>query len=377
MEIKYKKFAFYRVIALSRRVIKQFRRDHRTVVMLIVFPILFMLIFGIVLSGDINNVPIVLDNRDNGFRIPLTNQTINLGDKIYEDMDVSEKVNIVGSDYNEGVDKVENAEIEASILIPENFTEELRLTGNATIKVYFDGTKPQLKAAVYKALSDALKGLSKGGIEFEEHPAYGVGELSGLDVSIPAVMGYILTFLILLLSVLTAIREDVNHTKRRLFTTPITPIERVLGYVLALTILAFIETAIVLAISIFVFGATIHGSLMLLFVAGFIYGLAHIFLAFLLSNFAKNEFQAVQMAILIAIPSLALSGMIVPTSTFPPSIEIISRFIPLTYGIRIFEGIMLRGWGIDKLWYEFSIITGLALVFFVIALLTSSDISKD
>ncbi len=377
MKTRYRRFAPYRVSALASRVLKQFRRDHRTVVMLVVFPIIFMLIFGIVLSGDIKNVPIVVENQDAGVTNPFTNETTVLGNQILDGLKDHENVNVVGDNYLDGIDRVEKAEIEASILIPENFTAELLATGNASIIVYFDGTKPQLKAAVYKAIADSIGDLAEGGIQFEEHPAYGVGELSGLDVSIPAVMGYILTFLILLISVLTAIREDVGHTKTRLFTTPLTPIERILGYVLALTLLAMVETIIVLAIAIYVFGATIHGSLGLLFLAGFIYGLAHIFLAFLLSNFAKNEFQSVQMAILIAIPSLALSGMILPVSTFPKSIAIISQFIPLTYGIRIFEGIMLRGWGIEELWFEFSLISILAVVFFVLALISSSDIRKD
>ncbi|RMG35433.1 MAG: ABC transporter permease [Methanobacteriota archaeon] len=377
MKTRHRHFALYRVTALATRVLKQFRRDHRTVAMLVIFPILFMLIFGIVLSGDINNVPIVVENQDKGVTNPFTNKVTVFGDTIVDGLEGHENVNIVGDNYQEGIDLVEKAEIEASILIPENFTEDLLATGNATIIVYFDGTKPQLKAAVYQAIADALGDLAEGGVQFEEHPAYGVGELSGLDVSIPAVMGYILTFLILLISVLTAIREDVSHTKTRLFTTPLTPIERILGYVIALTFLALIETIIVLTIAIYVFGATIHGSLGLLFVAGFLYGISHIFLAFLLSNFAKNEFQSVQMAVLIAIPSLALSGMILPVSTFPPSIAFISKFIPLTYGIRIFEGIMLRGWGIEQLWLEFSVILGLAVVFFILALVSSSDIRKD
>ncbi len=376
-ERKYKRFAAYRIRALSARVLRQFARDKRTVVMLVMFPILFMLIFGIVLSGDINNVPIVVENKDAGFTNPFTNETVNIGEQIVDGLEGHENVNLVGSNYEDGIEKVENAEIEASILIPENFSNQLLTTGNATIIVYYDGTKPQLKAAVFQAIGDAMQGLSKGGIEFEEHLAYGVGELLGLDVSIPAVMGYILTFLILLISVLTAIREDVGHTKRRLFTTPLTPIERIVGYVLALTVIAMGETIIVLAISIYVFGATIHGSLGLLFVAGFVYGLAHIFLAFLLSNFAKNEFQSVQMAVLIAIPSLALSGMMLPVSTFPEPIAIIAKFIPLTYGIRIFERIMLRGWGLEKLWFEFSLISILAVVFFLLALISSSDISKE
>ena len=54
--------------------------------------------------------------------------------------------------------------------------------------------------------------------------------------------------LFLLVAVLTAIREDINKTKFRLFTTPLTPVERILGYVLALSFFAMLETGMVVGI---------------------------------------------------------------------------------------------------------------------------------
>ena len=83
------------------------------------------------------------------------------------------------------------------------------------------------------------------------------------------------------------------------------------------------------------------------------------------------------MAILVAIPSLALSGMMIPVITFPPAIAIISNIIPLTHGIRIFEGIMLRGWGLTELWGEFVITVLMTVAFFILALLTASDKRKE
>jgi ABC-2 type transport system permease protein len=153
--------------------------------------------------------------------------------------------------------------------------------------------------------------------------------------------------------------------------------ERILGYIIALTFFALVETTVVLAISIFGFGAVVHGSLVLLFFAGALFAISHICLAFFLSNFAKNEFQSVQMAILIAIPSLALSGMMIPIITFPPWLAFIANSIPLTHGIRIFEGIMLRGWGLTQLWGEFVITAIMTVAFFVLALVTASDKRKE
>lgn len=377
-ERTHKRFSFARSMAVTTRILRQFKRDRMTFGMIVIMPILFMFVFGSTLSGDIINIPIIVENLDDGFVNPFTLEEINLGEAIYDELLLDNRVDMRVGSYLDGSEMIESGDLVASILFESNFSTEMISDGNASIKLYIDGTKPQIKGTVYSALSDAMQAVLEGrGINIEEELAFGGAEFSGLDVTIPGVMGYILTFLILLIAVLTVIREDIGKTKLRLFTTPLTPVERILGYVLALSLLAMLETALVLGIAIYIFGTVVQGSLSLLFFAGLVYGLANIFLAFLLSNFAKNEFQSVQLAVLVAIPSLAFSGMMIPISSLPPIIATMSKFIPLTFAITIFEGIMLRGWGFEELWFEFTLIFILAIAFFILALISSSDKSKD
>ena len=371
-ERTHKRFSFARSMAVTRRILTQFRRDRMTFGMIVLMPILFMFVFGATLSGDIKNVPIIVENLDDGFG------EINMGEAIYDELLLDDRVDMREGSYLKGSEMIESGDLVASFLFESNFSTEMILTGNASIKLYIDGTKPQIKGVVYGALTDAMQAILEGrGINIEEELAFGGAEFSGLDVTIPGVMGYILTFLILLLAVLTVIREDIGKTKLRLFSTPLTPVERILGYVLALSLLAMLETVLVLGIAIFIFGTVVKGSILLLFFAGLLYGMANIFLAFFLSNFAKNEFQSVQLAVLVAIPSLAFSGMMIPISSLPPIIATMSKFIPLTFAITIFEGIMLRGWGFEQLWFEFTLIFILTISFFILALISSSDKSKD
>jgi ABC-2 type transport system permease protein len=374
----HKRFSLGRSIAVTTRILRQFKRDRRTFGMIVLMPILFMYIFGTTLSGDIKNVPIIIENLDDGYVNPYTLEEINLGKSILSELLLDDRIEVNNGSYRDGKEMTDSSDLVASILFSSNFTSEMVIKGNASIKIYIDGTKPQIKGTVYAALSDAMQVILEGrGVKLDEELAFGGVEFSGLDVTIPGVMGYILTFLILLLAVLTVIREDIGKTKMRLFTTPLTPVERILGYVVSLSLLAMLETALVLGIAIFIFGTVVQGSLPLLFFAGLIYGLSNIFLAFFLSNFAKNEFQSVQLAVLVAIPSLAFSGMMIPISSLPPIIATISKFIPLTFAITIFEGIMLRGWGFEELWFEFTLIFVLAALFFILALISSSDRSKD
>lgn len=337
-----------------------------------------MLIFGITLSGEIKNLPISIEIIDDGYIHPISSDELNFAGNFTEILENDDRIQLHNYSYLEGISKVEKGEVVAAILIPANFTRDLILQNNVSISIYIDGTKPQIKLTAYIAIREAIQDVYGGDLlTLEEELAFGGAEFSSLDVSIPQVIGIIMTFLILLLAILTVIREDTGKTKLRLFTTPLTSIERILGYSIALSILTMIETGIILMVAIFIFQTAVQGSIWLLILAGYIFGMAHIFLEFFLSNYAKNEFQAVQFAILVAVPALAFSGMLIPISSLPPIVSYISKVVPLTYGITIFEGIMLRGWGLSELWFEFTYILGLTIFFFILALLSATDKSKD
>jgi ABC-2 type transport system permease protein len=115
----------------------------------------------------------------------------------------------------------------------------------------------------------------------------------------------------------------------------------------------------------------------LLFLGAVLYASINIFLAVFLSNFARNELQAVQMVPLITLTSMALSGMLIPVDSFPDWVQTVARFVPMYYANRVFEGIMLKGYGIDNLAPQFIIIGGIALLFFVMAVMTVKDRMPD
>ena len=381
-EGKPKKFSSTRVMAVVWRVLKQISRDRRTLGMMIIMPAVIMLVFGFALSGQVTNVPIVVDNHDTGYSFPSgLNSTVSLhfGNSVLSLLQRDDRVSVTVGNFNTSKSKVNDGTFYAAIMIPSNFSEQLFLensgqTINVSIPVYIDGTKPAIDQSILGALQDALQNtLGNRGVNLDEEFAYGGVQYSGLDVSIPSVIAFVLTFLVLLISLIIITRETTSGILPRLYTTSLSAIERLLGYSIALLLLGIIMVAVILVIGIGVFGAVVRGSLILLFFGAVLYALAHIFLAVFLSNFARNELQAVQIAPLIALPSMALSGMLIPVNSFPGWVQVVAKFIPMYYGNRLFEGIMLKGYGISNLTLEFEVIGGIALLFMILALTTVKD----
>ena len=378
-------FSPSRVIAVTWRVLKQISRDRRTLGLMIFIPAFIMLIFGFALGGEIKNLPVAVDNQDLGYTAQTgqDSTTFNFGDSVLSSLQTDERVKVSIEIFDSGKKSVDDGISYAAILIPENFSETLilRKAGqnlNATITIYIDGTKPSIEATILAALQGSLQDtFGTGGVVVETQFAFGGVELSGLDVSIPLVISLVLTHVILLISLIIIVKEKTAGVLPRLYATPLSAIERLLGYSLALLLLGMIMTSIVLFIGLGIFGAIVRGNLALLFLGALLFALLNIFMAVFLSNFAKNELQAVQMVPLIVLTSMALSGTLIPVVSLPEWVQTVAKVIPMYHANILFEGIMLKGYGISSLAPQFAIIGGMALLFFVLAAMTVKDRMPD
>ncbi|HIH89414.1 TPA: ABC-2 transporter permease [Candidatus Bathyarchaeota archaeon] len=367
---------------MARRVLRQVRRDRRTLVMMIAMPAIVMVIFGLALSGEVKNIPILVQNLDVGYEAqagPGVSISVESGADLAEALQGDDSLRVVTGSYEDGVTGVDDGDYFAAVRIPADFSERLyrRMRGedvDVVVDVYVDGTKPAIRASILGAVGDSLRSLGDGGgLEVAQVLAFGGAEYSGLDVSIPSVMGFVLTFLVLLISLIIINRETAMGTLQRLYTTPLTAFERLLGYVIALLVLGMMMSGVVLLVGVVFFQVTVRGSFTLLFISAFLYALTHVLLAVFLSNFARNELQAVQLAPIIALPSMALSGMLVPVNSLPDYIQPIARLVPLYYGNRVFEGVMLKGYGVGELSGDLLVISGMAAVFLILAAMTVKD----
>jgi len=73
-------------------------------------------------------------------------------------------------------------------------------------------------------------------------------------------------------------------------------------------------------------------------------------LGLFISTVAQNQAQALQLTVLITMPSILMSGFVFPRETMPGPLYLLSHAIPVTFFLQILRGIVVRGAGFMDLW---------------------------
>lgn len=376
-----------RTLAFSRRALLQFRHDRRTFAFVLLMPLLMILIFGYTFGGDVKGIAIEVVNHDTGIA---SGSSLLLPDGLFLAQNITQHLDEdilsvhTNTDSEEARQIVREGKAWAAILFPANFTQNFLASlmtpdtiSSPKIEIYLDGSNPTIVAAVLKEVTQSvqttLQELSASlnisevdmPIAFEQVYAYGGGQTRFIDYFAPGVVSFAIMMVTTMITIILFVNERRNGTLQRLLVSPASESEIVVGYALAFAVIGVIQSIVVLVAAILLFDITIVGNIFLALVVILLLAFGHQGLGILLSAGAKNELQAIQFIPLILFPSILLAGLFWPIESIPSYLQPLSYIIPLRYGIDAERSIMLRGWGISKIWIDI-------LVLIVFAVLTLS-----
>lgn len=340
-----------------------------------VAPVIAMFVFGIAFSGDVKDVRVVVVDKDEGFRDARTNITVSISKNIISNLD-EDILTVEHIDEEEdGIQHVENGEAYGVIIFPEHFTRNLyskiqnpSFPGNTTIKVRMDKSNVNVANAITKNVGDAvIETMKEIGSEAPivldtDNPIYGKNA-EFMDFFVPGIMSYVVFFLTALLTLISFVGERTSGNLERLLATPLKETEIVFGYAIAFSIIGTLQTIILLTIGVTVFNIMIIGNIILAFVVIALLAVVSLSLGILLSSLAKREAQAIQFLPFIVLPTFLLAGIFWPLEAIPSWIRPASYLIPPTYSVNACRSVMLRGWGLERIWIDIAALLGFAGVF--------------
>ena len=198
-------------------------------------------------------------------------------------------------------------------------------------------------------------------------------DMRSANLLIPGLIAILLTFSGTILSAFAIVKERERGTLEQLMVTPVSPLAVVLGKILPYLGVAFVTLIIVLVLMTALFRVPIYGSTLLLLALSTVYLLALLSFGLLISSRAKSQMEAMQMAMGIMLPSVLLSGYILPLSSLPAPLRAISYILPATHFIKIARGIVIRGASFTDLWQP---VTALLVISAVLIALSARAFKK-
>lgn len=392
--------------AVMKNVLRRIVRDIRTMALIVILPLFFVLLYGNSFSGSYSDLEIVVVNADNGLASVRTAElgritlAPHLASAFVDALDPKTFSVTTLDDADAALASVGDG-VWAALVFPSSFSntvvnEAVRAGGRTRVRfqgntvtvlpsdrvdtplttLVVDDSNPLIAAAVLEALNVAFakvlatqqSSLTADSL-LEVRPLY-EGKIEMLDFTAPGIIGFAMTLITIMLTAMAVVRERTGGTLTRILIAPASAWQVTLGYTLAFSLIAIFQAAELLIASILLFHIRFVGSPGAVVLVVFLFAVGLQGLATLISTLAKNEAQAMQFVLFLLIPSIMLSGVFWPLESMPAAMRPFSYAIPLTYANSALRKVMLTGSGLGELGFELSVLGAIALVTLVLSVLS-------
>jgi ABC-2 type transport system permease protein len=364
------------ILTFLRKEFAQLRRDKNSLRLMLVSPILQLLIFGYAANLDVDNVDIVVNDRDN----TVTSR------ELLSHFTHSGYFTVVGyvDNANEVDAYLDKGKATIALDIPAGFGDDILSGKQAQVQAIADGSESSAASVGLNYAASVLAGFSQQ-VLLTKFKRLGAGNLHPITIDpevrvwynpelksrnflIPGILAMLLMTMTTMLTSLAVVKEKELGTMDQLMVSPIKPYQLIIGKLTPFVIIGLIDTVLVLLGVTLWFGVPVRGSVLLLFGLTGLFLLTTLGLGLFVSTVSKTQQQAMMTSMFfVMMPMNFLSGFIFPIENMPKFIQAITYIIPLRYFFVIIRGLFLRGVGMEALWPQ-----ALALFVFGVGILTLS-----
>jgi len=344
-------------------------RDPRTIMILLLMPIIQIILFGFALSTDIRNVNIaILDNSKDG----VTTQMI-------EKLSSSSYFHVTKMIYSEREieELMQSGRAGIVVVFGDNFEESVIHEGRGSVEVIVDGTDPNTAATILNYTSSIMgsaaadiPGVSQNSITINPQVRMLFNpQMKSAYNFVPGVMGLILLLICTMMTSISIVREKETGTMEVLLVSPMRPIYIILSKAVPYFVVSMVNLTTILLLSRFVLGIPIEGSLFWLIAISLIYIFVALSIGLLVSTITETQVAAMLISgMVFMMPVILLSGMIFPTSNMPEILQWISQIIPAKWYIASVRKIMIEGLSIGSVLQEVGVLMFMGAVVLIISL---------
>jgi drug efflux transport system permease protein len=366
---------WHRLAAVVSKEVIQIRRDSRSLLIVVAMPVLLMLAFGYGVSFDIKHIPVCVFDREGSQQ----------SQDFLKHFQASEYFNVVKTvnTFPALIHAIDAIECRLAIVIPHDYSQKLHAGGPVSVQALLDATDNNTanvsisySEAVVQAYSHQLQleWLHRQG-QFMIQPSLSVDvrtwfneDLESMANIVPGVVAIVMAVIGAFLTSLTIAREWERGTMEQLISTPVTPLEVMIGKLVPYFVIGMLDTALCAGMGIWWFHVPFRGQWSVFLFSSALFLMVVLSLGYVISVVAKSQLAASQAALITTfLPAFLLSGFIYPIDQMPAVIRLITHVIPARYFMTITRDVFLKGTPIPLLLDELVALAVFALLLTVVA----------
>jgi ABC-2 type transport system permease protein len=342
-----------RTIAIARKETLQIRRDLRSLIVVLVMPVMLMSLMGYGINLDQTHVPLCTFDQEG------SQQSQDLLKRFahnkYFDLTLNAR------NYDEMIAAIDARQCTVGIVIPLLFSQRLREGDAVGVQAIVDGTDPNTANLVIGYAQQVTGDYSTTvAVNFMQRQGLGVvpplsvdartwfnEELESRNFIVPGVVAIVMAVIGTFLTSLTIAREWERGTMEQLISTPVSALEVIVGKLVPYFVIGMADAAFCVMIAIWWFEVPLRGSVLVLAGASALFMAAVLLMGFLISVVAGSQLAASQFSLLITfLPSFLLSGFAFPIDQMPLAVRLFTFLIPARYYVVILKAVFLKGSGL-------------------------------
>lgn len=355
--------------SLMKKEFYHITRDVRTLIMMLLIPVILLLIFGFAITTEIKNTPFVVLDQSKSV---LSQQLIEKigGNEYFTFKRYLNSDQEIEASFQSGESKL-------ALVIPSTFGSDTYKAENSGIQLLVDASDPNEASTIYNYAQIIVMQFQQQQAKISQMPynihievkmLYNPQLKSSYNI-VPGIMGLILMLICAMMTSISIVREKEMGTMEILLVSPLKPTSVVLAKAVPYFLISMINVVCIISLAYFLLGVPIMGNLFLVFLLSVLFTLSALSLGLLISSVAETQQAAMIMsAIGLMLPSMMLSGLIFPIEGMPLPLRIVSNMIPAKWFIAAMRDVIIKGLGIQFVWKECLVLFSMTVFLLVVSI---------
>ena len=302
-------------------------RDRRTMLIVLLMPVVQLLLFGFAISVEVNNIDfaVVASHPTEAVRRQVeriaANPYFTFGGYIRQD---------------EADEVLRTGEVGAVVVFADDYDRRTAGSGEpdgAAIQLIFDASNPNDASSGAGYLRSVLLAEGTGGAPTPELHLFYNPQMKSSYNFVPGLMGLIFMLICAMMTSVSIVREKETGTMEVLLVSPVRPLRIVVAKMIPYFLLSCVNLATILLLARFVLGVPMSGSVV---------GLVGLSLLYLV--------------LALALGLIMLSGMVFPIENMPGVLQGISCIVPARWYIEAVRKLMVEGLPFAAVLKEFAVL---------------------